>query len=146
LNEVNAYSRGIVKDRNRLYRQDFKRMPSPVPPVEEQWHITRFLDAVGSKAQRFIGNKRRLIELLKKWKQDIINQAVTRGLDPKVKLRPSGVEWIGDIPEHWEARRLKTVANVVLGKMLKTSPSKDGQLEPYSSFCSRLGNRFTLKF
>jgi type I restriction enzyme, S subunit len=107
MNEVDAYSRGIVKDRNRLYWQDFKRMPSPVPSIEEQRHITRFLDAVGSKAQRFIRNKRQLIELLKEQKQNVINQAVTRGLDPKVQLKPSGVEWIGDIPEHWEVRRLK---------------------------------------
>lgn len=112
MNEVDAYSRGIVKDRNRLYWQDFKRMPSPVPPVEEQRHITRFLDSAGSKAQRFIRNKRRLIELLKEQKQNVINQAVTRGLDPNVKLKPSGVEWIGDIPEHWEARRLRTLAAV----------------------------------
>ncbi len=131
MNEVDAYSRGIVKDRNRLYWQDFKRMPSPVPPVDEQRHITRFLDAVGSKAQRFIRNKRRFIELLKEQKQNVINQAVTRGLDPKVNFKPSGVEWIGDIPEHWDARRLKTIAKVVLGKMLKTSPSKDDQLKPY---------------
>lgn len=110
MNEVDAYSRGIVKDRNRLYWQDFKRMPSPVPPFEEQRHITRFLDAVGSKAQRFIRNKRRLIELLKEQKQNVINQAVTRGLDPNVKLKPSGVEWIGDIPAHWEVRRLKFLA------------------------------------
>lgn len=112
MNEVDAYSRGIVKDRNRLYWQDFKHMPSPVPSVEEQRHITRFLDAVGSQAQRFIRNKRRLIELLKEQKQNIINQAVTRGLDPNGKLKPSGVEWIGDIPEHWEARRLRTLAAV----------------------------------
>ncbi len=107
MNEVDAYSRGIVKDRNRLYWQDFKRMPSIVPPVEEQRHIAGFLDTVGYKTQRFIRNKRRLIELLKEQKQNIINQAVTRGLDANVKLKPSGVEWIGDIPEHWEVRRLK---------------------------------------
>jgi type I restriction enzyme S subunit len=106
MNEVDAYSRGIVKDRNRLYWQDFKRMPSPVPPIEEQRNITKFLDAVGSKAQRFIRNKQRLIELLKEQKQNIINQAVTRGLDPNVKLKPSGVEWIGDIPGHWEMRKI----------------------------------------
>ena len=111
MNEVDAYSRGIVKDRNRLYWQDFKRMPSPVPSVEEQRHITRFLDAVGSKAQRFIRNKRRLIELLKEQKQNVINQAVTRGLDPNVKLKPSGVEWIGDIPEHWNMVPLKHLAS-----------------------------------
>ncbi|OPY88467.1 MAG: hypothetical protein A4E72_01333 [Syntrophus sp. PtaU1.Bin208] len=109
MNEVDAYSRGIVKDRNRLYWQDFKRMPSFVPPVEEQRHIARFLDAVGSKILLFIRNKQRLIELLKEQKQNIINQAVTRGLNPKVKLKPSGVEWIGDIPEHWKIRRAKYI-------------------------------------
>jgi type I restriction enzyme S subunit len=112
MNEVDAYSRGIVKDRNRLYWQDFKRMPSPVPSIEEQRHITRFLHAVGSKTQRFIRNKRRLIELLKEQKQNVINQAVTRGLDPKVKFKPSGVEWIGDIPEHWEVAPLKHLASI----------------------------------
>lgn len=107
MNEVDAYSRGIVKDRNRLYWQDFKRMPSVVPPIAEQRQIVRFLNGVGSKIQRFIRNKRQLIELLKEQKQHIINQAVTRGIDPNVKLKPSGVDWIGDIPEHWEVRRLK---------------------------------------
>lgn len=106
-NEVDAYSRGIVKDRNRLYWQDFKRIPSVVPPIEEQRHIASFLDTVGGKVQRFIRNKRRLIELLKEQKQNVINQAVTRGLNPNVKLKPSGVEWIGDIPEHWEVIRFK---------------------------------------
>lgn len=126
MNEVDAYSRGIVKDRNRLYWQDFKRMPSPVPPVEEQRHITRFLDAVGSKAQRFIRNKRRLIELLKEQKQNVINQAVTRGLDPNVKLKPSGVEWIGDIPEHWEVRRLKFLARIRNGQDYKDVEAESG--------------------
>ena len=118
MNEVDAYSRGIVKDRNRLYWQDFKRMPSPVPPVEEQRHIARFLDAVGGKARRFIRNKRRLIDLLKEQKQNIINQTVTRGLDANAKFKPSGVEWIGDIPEHWEVRKLKHIASMRSGDNL----------------------------
>lgn len=111
-NEVDAYSRGIVKDRNRLYWQDFKRMPSLVPPLEEQRQIARFLDGKTAQVNKFIRNKRRLIELLKEQKQNIINQAVTRGLDPNVNLKPSGVEWIGEIPEHWETRRLRTLAAV----------------------------------
>ena len=115
MREVDAYSRGIVKDRNRLYWQDFKRMPSPVPPVDEQRQIANFLNAVGSKAKHFIRNKRRLIELLKEQKQNIINQAITRGLDPNVQLKPSGVEWIGDIPEHWEIRKLKFVSKRIVG-------------------------------
>lgn len=116
MNEVDAYSRGIVKDRNRLYWQDFKRMPSVVPPIAEQRQIVRFLNHVGGKIHRFIRNKRRLIELLKEQKQHIINQAVTRGLDPNVKLKSSGVEWIGDTPEHWEVRRIRAcIENYVAG-------------------------------
>ena len=115
MNEVDAYSRGIVKDRNRLYWQDFKRMPSVVPPIAEQREIVRFLNHVGGKIQRFIRNKRRLIELLKEQKQNIINQAVTRGVDPNVKLKPSGVEWIGDIPEHWNLRKFKHCAHCFSG-------------------------------
>jgi len=126
MDEVDAYSRGIVKDRNRLYWQDFKRMPSIVPPLEEQRQIAKFLDLVGSKAQRFIRNKRRLIELLKEQKQNIINQAVTRGLDPNVKLKPSGVEWIGDIPAHWEVRRLKFLARIRNGQDYKEVEAESG--------------------
>ncbi len=126
MDEVDAYSRGIVKDRNRLYWQDFKRMPSVVPPLEEQRKIAKFLDSVGSKAQRFIRNKRRLIELLKEQKQNIINQAVTRGIDPNARLKPSGVEWIGDIPEHWEVRRLKFLVRIRNGQDYKDVEAGSG--------------------
>jgi len=149
MNEVDAHSRGIVKDRNRLYWQDFKRMPSPVPPPEEQRKISGFLDAISNKTWRFIRNKRRLIELFKEQKQTIINETVTGKCEvrrvkgkngkerlevfptPPRKLRPSNVEWLGDIPRHWEVRRLKSIAKVTLGKMLKTSPSKGDLLKPY---------------
>lgn len=124
-------STGIRSSRLRLYPDKFLCMPVVCPPQDEQQTIARFLKAQDRLFRKFIRNKRRFIELLKEQKQNVINQAVTRGLDPKVKFKPSGVEWIGDIPEHWEARRLKTIAKVVLGKMLKTSPSKDDQLKPY---------------
>lgn len=101
-------------------------MPSPVPPVEEQQQITRYLDAVGSKAQRFIRNKRRLIVLLKEQKQNVINQAVTQGLNPNVKLKPSGLEWIGYIPEHWEVRRLKFLARIKNGQDYKEVEAESG--------------------
>ena len=124
-------STGIRSSRLRLYPDKFLSMPVVCPPQDEQQTIARFLKAQDRLFRKFIRNKRRFIELLKEQKQNIITQAVTRGLDPNVKLKPSGVEWIGDIPEHWDARRLKTIAKVVLGKMLKTSPSKDDQLKPY---------------
>ena len=79
----------------------------PLLPKPEQVQITRFLDCKTAQINKFIRNKRRLIELLKEQKRNIINQAVTQGLDPSVKLKPSGVEWLGDIPEHWDVRRLK---------------------------------------
>ena len=136
---VDTYSRGIVKDRNRLYWQDFKRMSSVVPPIEEQEQIVRFLDAVGSKVQRLIRNKRRLIEVLKEQKQNIINQAVTRGLDPNVKLKPSGVEWIGGIPAHWELRRLKYLCrNVNRQTSEKTSDEVYVALEYVEAWTGRV--------
>ena len=64
------------------------------------------------RIRRFIRNRRRLIEVLNEQKQAIINRAVTRGLDPNVPLKPSGIDWLGDIPEHWEVCRLKTYAHV----------------------------------
>lgn len=95
-----------------LSHSDIKNVIIPVPKHDEQTQIARFLDWKTAQINKFIRNKRRLIELLKEQKQNIINQAVTRGLDPNVKLKPSGVEWIGDIPEHWDARRLRTLAAV----------------------------------
>lgn len=93
--------------RQNLDFSDFKRLPVLVPSPTEQSKIHKYVESVHAQINKFIRNKRRLIELLKEQKQNVINQAVTRGLNPKVRLKPSGVEWIGDIPEHWEVRRLK---------------------------------------
>ncbi len=127
MNEVDAYSRGIVKDRNRLYWQDFKRMTSVVPPVEEQRHITRFLDWNTAQIKKFIRNKRRLIELLKEQKQNISNHAVTQGVGPNAKLKSSGVEWIGDIPEHWKTTKLKRVVRFNPSKSENRANPSDGE-------------------
>jgi len=77
----------------------------PMPPLAEQGAIVRFLDYLDRRIRRYIGAKQKLIELLEEQKQAIINRAVTRGLDPDVRLKRSGVEWLGDVPEHWELRR-----------------------------------------
>lgn len=104
-------STGIRSSRLRLYPDKFLSMRVVCPPQEEQQTIARFLKAQERLFRKFIRNKRRFIELLKEQKQNVINQAVTQGLDPNVKLKPSGVEWIGDIPEHWEATKLKRVVS-----------------------------------
>ena len=73
-----------------------------LPPLDEQAAIVRYLEYVDRRIRRYIGAKQRLIKLLEEQKQAIIHRAVTRGLDPNVGLKPSGVEWLGDVPEHWE--------------------------------------------
>src|SRR5690606_13110996 len=107
MREVNKFSRGIVADRNRLYWESFKQMPSLVPPRAEQDQIVAYLRAQDAHIARFIKAKRELIKLLTEQKLRIIDHAVTRGLDPNVRLKPSGIEWLGEVPEHWEVKPLK---------------------------------------
>ncbi len=79
----------------------------PLPPLPEQQAIARFLDRQDRRISRFVRAKQRLIALLAEQKQAIIHQAVTRGLDPDVPLKPSGIDWLGDVPTHWEVRKAK---------------------------------------
>ena len=79
----------------------------PLPPLGEQRAIVRYLDHVDDRIRRYVAAKERLIALLEEERQAVINRAVTRGLDPNVPLRPSGIDWLGDIPAHWDVRRLK---------------------------------------
>ncbi|QIL83936.1 restriction endonuclease subunit S [Diaphorobacter sp. HDW4A] len=107
MQEVNKFSRGIVADRNRLYWESFKQMPSLVPPRPEQDQIVAYLRAKDAHIARFIKAKRDLIKLLTEQKLRIIDHAVTRGLDASVVLKASGIEWLGEVPEHWEVKPLK---------------------------------------
>jgi type I restriction enzyme, S subunit len=111
MDEVDAYSRGIVKDRNRLYWDEFKQMPSVYPPIEEQRAIVAFLDHHGRRVNAFIRAKHRLIDLLNEQKQAIIYRAVTRGLDPDVRLKASGIAWLGEVPEHWQVIQLRRLGS-----------------------------------
>jgi type I restriction enzyme, S subunit len=88
-----------------LAREDAYERELLVPPLAEQRAIARFLDRQNRRIDRFIRAKRKLIALLNEQKQAIIHHAVTRGLDPDVPLKPSGIPWLGDIPAHWEIRR-----------------------------------------
>ncbi|MCI4430026.1 MAG: restriction endonuclease subunit S [Burkholderiales bacterium] len=84
----------------------------PLPPSSEQAAIVRFLDWANGRLERAIRAKRKVIALLNEQKQAIIHRAVTRGLDPSVPLKPSGIPWLGDIPQHWEAWRISRCARV----------------------------------
>ncbi len=88
----------------------------PLPPLSEQRAIVRYLDHVDRRIHRYIDAKRKLIDLLEEEKQAIINQAVTRGLDPNVRLKSSAVGWLGDVPEHWEVAPLNRVSAILRGK------------------------------
>lgn len=107
MRDIDVFSRGIVPDRNRLYWESFKQMPSVYPPIDEQRLIVRFLNWHGGQVARLIRAKKKLIALLNEQKQAIIHRAVTRGLDPDAKLKPSGIPWLGDVPEGWEVKRLR---------------------------------------
>ena len=99
-----------------IYSAQLKYFWLPLPPLSEQRAIVRYLDHVDRRIRRYIDAKQKLIDLLEEEKQAIINQAVTRGLDPNVRLKPSGVEWLGDVPEHWEVAPLNRVSAILRGK------------------------------
>ena len=101
-------SKGIGSGFNRLYTDDFGSTPIACPPLPEQRAIVRYLDHVDRRIRRYVDAKEKLVALLEEEKQAVVNQAVTRGLDPNVPLKPSGVDWLGDVPEHWEISRVKT--------------------------------------
>jgi len=90
-----------------LDREDAYKSVVIVPSMDEQHSIVRFLDHADWLIRRYIAAKRKLIKLLEEQKQAIIHHAVTRGLDPSVALKPSGVRWLGEVPEHWAVRRGK---------------------------------------
>lgn len=83
------------------------------PPRDEQTAIANYLDEKTTQTDKLIEEKQKLIELLKEERIAIINHALTKGIDPKAKLKPSGIEWLGDIPEHWEVKKLKYVVSKV---------------------------------
>ncbi len=87
--------------------EKFGSLRIPIPPLAEQAAIVRYLDHTDGRIVRYLRSRERLIELLKEYRQAVVHEVVTRGLDPDVPLKPSGVEWLGDVPAHWEVRRLK---------------------------------------
>ena len=121
--EYNCRSTGIRASRLRLYPNQFLDIPLIQPPRAEQDQIVAYLRAQDAHIARFIKAKRELIGLLNEQKLQIIDHAVTRGLNASVKLKPSGIAWLGEIPAHWIVKPLKrwvTINARTLGE--KTSP------------------------
>ena len=96
-----------------LNRESAESQYIPLIREEEQTQIANFLDRKTEQIDELIGIKERQIEPLQEQRTALINQAVTKGLDPNVEMKPSGVEWIGEIPVHWEVKRLKYVTKIL---------------------------------
>lgn len=100
--------------RNTISKDNFFSLKTFVPPLQEQTAIANFLDQKTAQIDKAIEQKEKLIELLNERKQIVIQNAVTKGLDPNVKMKDSGVDWIGEIPEHWEVSKLKYYTNQIV--------------------------------
>ena len=105
LAEFARHSTGIVPSRWRMYTDDFGEVLTLLPPIEEQDAMVAYLDTATAKIDEAIAQQQKMIDLLNERKQIIINNAVTKGLNPDAPMKDSGVDWIGEIPEHWEVMK-----------------------------------------
>ncbi|EOX1604248.1 restriction endonuclease subunit S [Campylobacter upsaliensis] len=121
---LRKFAYGIMEIRESIDYLEFKKMFLPVPPLQEQKEIAEFLDSKCEKIQNYIEKKQKLITLLQEKKQALINEVVTKGLNPNIEFKDSGIEYLGLIPHHWEVRRVAT-----LGKFFKGSNISKNDLQ-----------------
>ncbi|MEM7535075.1 MAG: restriction endonuclease subunit S, partial [Chloroflexota bacterium] len=108
-----------------LFQSDIREFNLIVPSIQEQQTIANFLDTKCAEIDALITEKERLVELLHEKRRTLISHAVTKGLDPAVPMKPSGIEWIGDIPAHWNVRKFRYCASISSGQV-------DPRQEPYA--------------
>ncbi|MEQ1452786.1 restriction endonuclease subunit S [Acinetobacter seifertii] len=120
---LSTFGNGILEHRAAINWDDIKGKYVPLPPLIEQENILNFLDYETAKIDGLIAKQEKLIELLKEKRQTVISHAVTKGLNPNALMKNSGVEWLGEVPEHWRVCRLKHVgyiqSGIAKGKDLK---------------------------
>jgi type I restriction enzyme S subunit len=104
---------GIVADLWTTNYSAMREIRLGMPSLPEQTRIAEFLDRETAKIDGLVAEQRRLMELLKEKRQAVISHAVTRGLNPKAPLKPSGIEWLGDVPAHWAVKRIKHIARSI---------------------------------
>ena len=119
-------SRGIIDSRLRLYPEQFYTFPTLQPPISEQQRIAEFLDRKCGEIDETIALQEEFIEELKAYKQSVITEAVTRGLNPNVKFKDSGIDWIGKIPQGWNLIRLKYLCIIETGNQDTQDAVPDG--------------------
>jgi type I restriction enzyme S subunit len=103
----------LVRDGQALRYENFTKVNLPLVPMEEQAHVAEFLDGETGKIDELVAEQQRLMELLKEKRQAVISHAVTKGLNPRAPMKPSGIEWLGDVPEHWDVTRIKKLASMI---------------------------------
>ena len=130
LSEFKKNSRGIMDMRLRLYFEELGNIYIPFPSYQEQQKIAQFLDDKTAKIGQAVDLAEKQIVLLKEHKQILIQNAVTRGLNPDVPLKDSGVEWLGDVPAHWDIKRLKFMLSEKLKYGANESAESDDPEQP----------------
>jgi type I restriction enzyme S subunit len=129
INELNSIGTGSTY--TAITADEVNNLLISYPPIAEQTSIANYLDRKTAQIHDLIAKKQKLIDLLNEEKTAIINQAVTKGLNPDTPMKDSGIPWLGEIPTHWEIKKIKYIANLTLGKML-TGEDKGGNfLKPY---------------
>lgn len=113
--KLKGYGNGIMEIRMRIQMSKLNTVELPIPDATTQTRIADFLDEKCGKIDRYIEKQQQVIEKLKAYKQSVITEAVTKGLNPDVPMKDSGIEWIGMIPEHWSSRRLRYLGTCVNG-------------------------------
>ncbi|ELR5023571.1 restriction endonuclease subunit S [Campylobacter upsaliensis] len=112
---LRKFAYGIMEIRESIDYLEFKKMFLPTPPLQEQKEIAEFLDSKCEKIQNYIEKKQKLITLLQEKKQALINEAVTKGLNPNIEFKNSEIAYLGLIPHHWEVVKVKYIATTNIG-------------------------------
>lgn len=113
--KLKGYGNGIMEIRMRIQMSKLNTVELPTPDATTQTRIADFLDDKCGKIDRYIEKQQQIIDKLKEYKQAVITEAVTKGLNPEVPMKDSGIEWIGMIPEHWGIRRLRYLGTCING-------------------------------
>ena len=134
VSEMTRNSKGIVSSRLRLYPKEFFQILTALPNYNEQTTISAYLDAKTTQIDRKIDLLSKKVEVYSDLKKSLINETITRGLDASVDLKDSGVEWIGEVPKHWEIRRLKDFIRYTIGgEVIDTSYWNSGTELTYTA-------------
>lgn len=115
IGEYNKLSYGVRIGQWDMHFEDLKKLVLPIPPLPEQEAIAAYLDRKCAEIDHLIAKQEQLLALLDEQRQILINDAVTRGLDPTVPMKDSGIDWLGEIPSHWEVRKLGYCSKITTG-------------------------------